>query len=241
MPHFSPSIDNAEIEKFSKLAAEWWDEGGKFAPLHHINPLRIGYIRDKISAQYGELDGISLVDIGCGGGLLSEPLARLGATVTGLDASEKNIRTATLHAEQMGVNVDYRCQSVEELAASGAQFDVVLAMEVVEHVADVEGFLSACCQLVKPGGLLFVSTLNKTLKSFVTAIVGAEYILRWLPRGTHDWSKFLPPSAIAGVLRHNNLQLQEMQGMNYRFLSNEWVLTPDIQVNYIMLATKAAA
>lgn len=238
MPQYAPSIDTAEVEKFSKLAAEWWDEEGKFAPLHRINPLRIGYIRDQITLKFGQVNAVSLVDIGCGGGLLAEPLARLGATVTGLDASEKNIRTASLHAEQMGVEVNYRCQSVEDLAASGAQFDVVLAMEVVEHVADVEGFINACCSLVKPGGLLFVSTLNKTVKSFLTAIVGAEYVLRWLPRGTHDWSKFLPPSHIAALLRRNGLVLQEMQGMNYRFLSNQWVLTPDVQVNYIMLASK---
>lgn len=237
MKYSAPSIDESEVEKFSKLAAEWWDEGGKFAPLHVINPLRIGYIRDKVTAHFSTIEGISFLDVGCGGGLLSEPLARLGGNVTGLDASEKNIRTASLHAEQSGVTVNYLCQSVESLAANGAQFDVVLAMEVVEHVADVEGFLHACCQLVKPGGLIVVSTLNKTIKSFLTAIVGAEYILRWLPRGTHDWSKFLPPSAIAASFRQNGAILQEIQGMHYHMLEQKWTLSSDTQVNYMMLAS----
>ncbi len=241
MSYPASSIDNEEVKKFSRIAAEWWDTEGKFAPLHHINPIRIGYIKDKVSAHYGQLHGISILDVGCGGGLLAEPLARLGANVTGLDASANNIRTAALHAEQMGVEVDYRCISVEELAASGAQFDVVLAMEVVEHVADVEGFLQACCQLVKPGGLLCVSTLNKTIKSFLTAIVGAEYILRWLPRGTHSWSKFLPPSLVAAPLRRQGMKIQALQGMCYRMLENDWVLSSDVQVNYMLLAEKPPA
>lgn len=238
MTKSAPSIDIHEVEKFSLLAAEWWDETGKFKPLHCINPIRLGYIRDKVIEHFNHFEGISFVDIGCGGGLISEPLARLGGNVTGLDASEKNIRTASLHAVQMGVEVNYLCQSAEELAASGQQFDVVLAMEVVEHVADVESFLTACCQLVKPGGILFVSTLNKTVKSFLTAIIGAEYILRWLPRGTHNWKKFLPPSHIARILRHNGISMQEMKGFHYHILDDKWSLSSDVQVNYIALAKK---
>jgi 2-polyprenyl-6-hydroxyphenyl methylase / 3-demethylubiquinone-9 3-methyltransferase len=235
----SPSIDNTEIEKFSRMADEWWDEGGKFKPLHHINPVRLAYIQEQVRAHTSTpLSELSFLDIGCGGGLLAEPLARLGASVTGIDASEKNIRIASLHAEQCGVTVDYRCQDIESLAASGAQYDVVLSMEVIEHVADVAGFLTACCAVVKPGGLLLLATLNRTLKSYMMAIVGAEYVLKWLPRGTHDWSKFLTPSEIAVHLRHNNIALQKIKGISYRPLKDNWGLSNDIDVNYMMVGRK---
>lgn len=240
------SIDDAEIAKFSAMAEEWWDVNGKFKPLHRLNPTRIAYIRDKVAAHYNRdiskpypLKGISIVDIGCGGGLLSEPMARLGASVTGIDASEKNIQISSLHAEQEEITVDYRHTSAESLAAEGAGYDVVLVMEIIEHVADVESFMRAVTQLAKPGALVFVATMNRTLKAYAMAILGAEYILRWLPRGTHDWNKFLRPSEINNLFATNNVQLQELKGVSYTPFTGQWQLSDDISVNYMMMGTKA--
>lgn len=228
------SIDEAEVAKFSAMAEEWWDEGGKFAPLHKFNPIRIAYLKDQIAQQFGTVEGISILDAGCGGGLLCEPFSRLGAKVTGIDASEKNIGIASIHAKNMELSIDYQAASVEALAESGQQFDVVFAMEVVEHVADVEAFLRACASLVKPGGLLFVATMNRTLKAYALAIVGAEYVLRWLPRGTHDWKKFLKPSEVEAVLR-DMLKLKQLQGVSYHPFSDSWSLSSDVAVNYMMM------
>lgn len=227
------TIDPSEIAKFEAMAEEWWDESGKFAPLHKFNPVRIDYIRNVIDAKFGKMDGISLLDIGCGGGLLAEPLTRLGAHVTAIDASEKNITIASVHAEKSGLSIDYQATTAEALAAKGEQFDVVLSMEVVEHVADVETFLNATASLVKPGGMLIVATLNRTIKSFAFAIVGAEYVLRWLPRGTHDWKKFLKPSEIEAILR-DTLTLKESKGASFNPLSNSWSLSNDLSINYMM-------
>jgi 2-polyprenyl-6-hydroxyphenyl methylase/3-demethylubiquinone-9 3-methyltransferase len=233
------SIDNEEVEKFSRMAEEWWDQHGKFKPLHRINPLRLGYISEQASAHlHRPLSELSIIDIGCGGGLLAEPLARLGAQVTGIDASEKNIRIAALHAEQSGVTVDYRTTSIEALAATGVQYDVVISMEVIEHVADVASFMAACCAVVKPGGIILVGTLNRTLKSYAMAIIGAEYVLRWLPRGTHDWSKFLTPSEIDVHFRHHGITLQQMKGMVYQPFKDIWLLSDDIDVNYMLVGVK---
>ncbi|MCD6036088.1 MAG: ubiG [Rickettsiales bacterium] len=241
------SIDPQEVEKFSKMAESWWDETGAFAPLHRFNPVRIAYICNQIKASglapqgvppQNALSGLKLLDVGCGGGLLSEPMARLGATVTGIDASEKNIAVASHHAKEVGLVIDYRATSAESLADTGQQFDVVLAMEIIEHVADVESFLTSCTRLVKPGGLLFVATMNRTVKSYMLAIVGAEYILRWLPKGTHDWKKFLKPSEIASTLRHEGMALQAVQGVGYNLLDSTWHLVNDTGVNYILSARK---
>lgn len=239
------SIDPIEIERFSAMAAEWWNPHGKFRPLHRFNPVRLTFLRDRICSHFGRdpqgaqpLSGLRLLDIGCGGGLISEPMARLGASVTGADAGEKNIGVASLHAAESGVAVDYRCTSAEDLAAAGEQFDVVLSLEVVEHVADLEGFLAACGTMVKPGGLLIAATLNRTLKAYALAIVGAEYILGWLPRGTHDWKKFVKPHELAGALRHAGLTLSDVQGVSYDPLNDRWHLSRDTDVNYLMVATK---
>ena len=231
------------------MADEWWDENGKFKPLHKFNPLRIGYIRDQVithfsinqtdaTSQLKPLKGLRLLDIGCGGGLLSEPMARMGAEVVAADASSTNINVAALHAEKSGLNIDYRHTTAEALAAAGEQFDIILNMEVIEHVADLEGFTAACCQMLKPGGLMFVATLNRTLKSYALAIVGAEYILRWLPRGTHNWKKFLRPSEVVGLLRQNGLQIEEMAGASYNPLDSSWALSRDLSVNYMLSATR---
>lgn len=242
----APSVDNEEIEQFTRMADEWWDENGKFKPLHRMNPVRIGYIRDQIVSHFGDknsakpLEGLSLLDIGCGGGLLCEPMTRLGAKVTGIDAGEKNIQVAALHAQNANLSIDYRHTSAEALHESGAQYDVVLAMEIVEHVADVEAFLGAVTGLVKPGGLLFMSTLNRTLKSYAMAIVGAEYVMRWLPRGTHDWNKFLRPSDLCNKLRHTGMSIHHMTGMVYSPFGKEWSLNDrDLDVNYLLSAKKA--
>jgi 2-polyprenyl-6-hydroxyphenyl methylase/3-demethylubiquinone-9 3-methyltransferase len=247
MTQTAASIDPAEIERFSALAAEWWDPQGKFRPLHKFNPVRLGFIRDRIATHFGRdvtsdapLAGLRLLDIGCGGGLVSEPMARLGAAVTGADAGERNIGVASLHAAEAGVSVDYRCTSAEELAAAGERFDVVLALEVVEHVADLEGFLAACGQMVKPGGLLIAATLNRTPKSFALGIVAAEYILRWVPRGTHDWKKFLRPHELAGNLRRSGLSLKEVAGVSYDPLNDRWSVGTDTSVNYMLVAAKDA-
>ncbi len=230
------TVDAEEIERFSRIADEWWNPHGKFAPLHRINPVRIAWIRDKITAHFGKLEGHSLLDIGCGGGLVAEPMARLGTTVTAIDASEKNIAVAKLHAEQSGLTIDYRCTTAEALTGT---FDVVLALEIIEHVSDVEAFAAAICKLVKPGGILILSTLNRTPKSYALAIVGAEYILRWLPRGTHTWSKFLKPSEVHAHLRHNGMEVGEMTGMVMNPLTFKWEMNAkDVSVNYLLSARK---
>jgi 2-polyprenyl-6-hydroxyphenyl methylase/3-demethylubiquinone-9 3-methyltransferase len=243
------TIDEAEVAKFSAIAEQWWDEEGKFKPLHRINPLRVGYIRDHAIAHFGlpadnftPLSTLTLFDVGCGGGLICEPMRRLGATVTGLDASEKNIKTAHVHAKNMGLEIDYRHGSVEALAASGAQYDIVLNLEVVEHVADVSAFLKASATLVKPGGMMVLSTLNRTFKAFALAIVGAEYVLRWLPRGTHDWQKFLTPAEVTHHLWEQGLELQHLTGMVMHPLTQAWRLDErDVSVNYLLMATKPLA
>ena len=236
------TVDPAEIERFSRIADEWWDPTGKFAPLHRLNPVRIAYIRDRVAAHWqrdalnGEpLKGLSLLDIGCGGGLLSEPMTRLGASVTGVDASARNIATASVHAARQDLSIDYRQGTAETLAESGAQFDVVLALEIVEHVADVDLFLRSCGRMVKPGGLLFLSTLNRTAKAWALAIAGAEYVLGWLPRGTHDWKKFLKRSEVARGLRAGGIEPQEIVGVVYAPLSRKWSLNNnDLDVNYML-------
>ncbi len=239
------TVDPAEVERFSRIADEWWDPAGKFAPLHRLNPVRIAYIRDRVAAHWqrdalnGEpLTGLSLLDIGCGGGLISEPMTRLGASVTGVDASARNIATASVHATRQDLAIDYRQGTAEALAESGAQFDVVLALEIVEHVADVDLFLRSCGRLVKPGGLLFLSTLNRTAKAWVLAIAGAEYVLGWLPRGTHDWKKFLKPSEVTRGLRAGGIDPQEIVGVVYAPLSRKWSLNRnDLDVNYMLYGT----
>ena len=236
------TVDEGEIERFSRIAEEWWDPKGKFAPLHRLNPVRLGYIRDRAAAHWqrdplggSPLEGLSLLDIGCGGGLLCEPMTRLGAAVTGIDAADRNIATARLHAERQGLAIDYREATAEALTAEGRQFDIVLALEIVEHVADVDLFLKSCGRLAKPGGLVFLSTLNRTAKAWALAIAGAEYMLRWLPRGTHDWRKFLKPSEVVRGLRMGGVEAQEIVGVVYSPLSRAWSLNArDLDVNYML-------
>ena len=237
------SVDPAEVEKFSRIAAQWWDPKGKFAPLHRFNPVRLGFIRDQAAARFGRptagprpFAGLSLIDIGCGGGLLSEPMARLGFEVTGVDASAKNIGTACAHAADSGLEIAYRNVTVEELlAAGGAEtFDVVLNMEVVEHVADPGRFLRDASRLLKPGGIMIVATLNRTLKALATAKIGAEYILRWLPRGAHDWRRFLTPEEIRLFLSSEAVAVQGPFGVSYNPLADRWSLSADASVNYMM-------
>ncbi|HVZ02118.1 MAG TPA: bifunctional 2-polyprenyl-6-hydroxyphenol methylase/3-demethylubiquinol 3-O-methyltransferase UbiG [Dongiaceae bacterium] len=237
------TVDHAEIAKFEAMAEGWWDPTGKFRPLHRLNPVRVRFIRDRLAQSLGRdpngpepLRGLSILDVGCGGGLLAEPLARLGATVTGIDAAERNIAIARDHAEKVGVKVTYLPCTAEDLAAQGAQFDAVLAMEIVEHVADLDGFIGACADLLKPTGTLFVATLNRTVKSFAMAIVGAEYVLRWLPRGTHDWKRFLRPSELAQRLRARGLALRELAGVTYHPLDDSFALGRDCSVNYLAVA-----
>ena len=244
-PASNPSVDPGEIAKFSAMAAEWWDPAGKFAPLHKFNPVRLGFIRDIAAAHFDRdpkslrpFEGLTLLDIGCGGGLLSEPMARLGFAVTGADASEKNVRTAQTHAEAGGLPVTYRATTAETLAGEGLLFDVILNMEVVEHVADLPAFLAACATMVKPGGLMFVATLNKTLKSLALAKIGAEYVLGWLPRGTHDWSRFIPPNVLQALLEETRLNILKKQGVAFDPLGWDWKLSPDMDVNYMLVATK---
>jgi 2-polyprenyl-6-hydroxyphenyl methylase/3-demethylubiquinone-9 3-methyltransferase len=242
----SASIDPGEVAKFSAIAAEWWDPAGKFAPLHKFNPVRLAFIRTEAARHFGRderslrpFEGLSLLDIGCGGGLLSEPMARLGFAVTGADASERNIGTARAHAAQSGVAIDYRATSAEVLAEEGLNnFDVVLNMEVVEHVADVSAYLAACTRLVKPGGLTFVATLNKTLKSLALAKIGAEYVLNWLPRGTHDWNRFLSPADLKASLEESGLTILKTQGVSFDPLRWDWKLSSDVDVNYMVVARR---
>jgi 2-polyprenyl-6-hydroxyphenyl methylase/3-demethylubiquinone-9 3-methyltransferase len=241
------TVDPAEVERFSRIAEEWWDPRGKFAPLHRLNPVRLGFIRDRAAAHWqrralsgSPLQGLSLLDIGCGGGLLSEPMARLGAQVTGIDAADRNIATARVHAAGQDLAIDYRATTAETLAAAGQQFDIVLALEIVEHVADVDLFLQSVGLLTRPGGLVFLSTLNRTAKAFALAIAGAEYVLGWLPRGTHTWRKFLKPSEVVRGLRRAHIEPQEIVGVVYSPLSRDWSLNRrDLDVNYMLYGSKA--
>ncbi len=240
------SVDDAEIARFSAMAADWWNPRGKFKPLHRFNPVRLGYLRDRLIGHFRRdpkasqpLAGLRVLDIGCGGGLLAEPLTRLGAHVTGIDASRTTVSVARLHAQQMGLAIDYREATAEALAAAGEQFDVVLNMEVIEHVADRPAFLASAAGMVSPGGVMVVATLNRTAKSYALAIVGAEYILGWLPRGTHDWNKFVKPDELTAELAATGLNIYEVSGVTYNPIADRWSLGTDTSVNYMVLTTKA--
>jgi 2-polyprenyl-6-hydroxyphenyl methylase/3-demethylubiquinone-9 3-methyltransferase len=242
------TVDADEVRRFADIAAEWWDPAGKFAPLHRFNPVRLAYLRDHLCERFGRdprslrpLDGLRVLDIGCGGGLISEPLARMGAIVTGVDAAERNVQVARTHAEAEGLEIDYRATTAEALVEAGAQFDAVVALEVVEHVADLPLFLQSCAALVRPGGALALATLNRTPKSFLFAIVGAEYVMRWLPRGTHDWRKFPRPSEIAAALEPAGMRIEDATGMTYEAIGGDWRQSRDLSVNYILFATRDAA
>lgn len=240
------TIDANEVERFSRLAQEWWNPAGKFKPLHKFNPVRLDYIRQEMAMNFGRdtmqpkpFDGLSVLDIGCGGGLIAEPLARLGASVVGADASETNIEVAKIHAAGSGLSIDYRATTAEAIAAGGETFDVVLALEVVEHVSDVDLFLTSCAAMVKPGGLLFVATINRTFKALTFAIVGAEYVLGWLPKGTHQYSKLVRPEEIERPLQTAGLSMLDETGVVYHPLADEWRLDRDTNVNYMVLARRA--
>lgn len=244
VPH-APSLDPAEVEKFSKIAAEWWNPKGKFAVLHVFNPVRLAYIKEQVAARFARdpfarrpFEGLRFLDIGCGGGLLTEPMARLGAAITGIDPSEKNIATASVHASEQDLAIDYRAMTAEALLETGETFDVILNMEVIEHVADPTAFVSTCARLLKPGGLLFVATLNRTLKSFGLAIIGAEYVLGWLPKGTHQWEKFITPDELEAWLTQSGLKQLERTGVTYNPFSGEWRRARDMDVNYMLVAQK---
>lgn len=240
------TIDNAELEKFSAMAEDWWNPSGKFKTLHKFNPCRLNYIRQKIishfklddnSSQY--LKNLNIIDIGCGGGLVAEPLAKLGAKMTAIDASEKNIKIALNHAQKSGLNIDYKASSVENLNDKYNQkFDVVLALEIIEHVSNVEDFIEECVKLVKPGGLLIIATLNRTLKSLITAKIGVEYVLRWLPRGTHDWQKFLKPYEVVKEVEDEGMIFNEIMGFKYDIITGQWSQSQDNSVNYILTFKK---
>ncbi|MGM0586215.1 MAG: bifunctional 2-polyprenyl-6-hydroxyphenol methylase/3-demethylubiquinol 3-O-methyltransferase UbiG [Pseudomonadota bacterium] len=242
----SANIDPAEISKFEAMAAEWWDPNGKFRPLHMLNPCRLGYITEQIAAEFARdpadetpFKGLRLLDIGCGGGLLCEPMARLGADVVGVDPAERNIPVAQVHAEQMGLAIDYRVATAESLAAAGERFDVVLNMEVVEHVPDPQAYLNACAALLEPGGLMICSTINRTARSFAMAILGAEHIMRWLPRGTHEWSKFITPDELFAMLRKAGLEPADRKGFVFDPLRWSWKIHPrDLAVNYVTASVK---
>lgn len=242
------TINPEEIAKFTAMAEQWWDPKGKFKPLHKFNPVRLAYIRDKVIAHFGRdgtkrrpLEGLRLLDIGCGGGLLCEPMTRLGASVVGADAAERNIHIARLHAEQSGLEIDYRATSAEALADAGEKFDIVLNMEVVEHVDNVPLYMKSVADLVAPGGLLFTATINRTLRAYAFAIVGAEQVLRWLPKGTHQYAKFLTPGEISALVSRNGLVVTEKTGVVFHPLADEWRLSRDTGINYMVLAEKAAA
>ena len=232
------TINKKEIEKFSKIAEEWWNPEGKFKPLHKFNPIRISYIKEniiktfKLNQKKAPLKNIKILDIGCGGGLLSEPMCRMGAQVTGIDASEKNISIAKLHAKKNNLKIKYYCTTPENFKVND-KFDVILNMEIVEHVQDVSFFLTSCSKLLKKDGIMFVATLNKTLKSFIFAIVGAEYILKWLPIGTHEWDKFIKPNELVEILEKNNLKLEKLDGIKFNLITDEWKLSSDESINYI--------
>ncbi|TYC69900.1 bifunctional 2-polyprenyl-6-hydroxyphenol methylase/3-demethylubiquinol 3-O-methyltransferase UbiG [Stappia sp. BW2] len=240
------TIDSEEVARFSAMAEEWWDPTGKFKPLHKFSPVRLEYIKDHVSRHFGRdpkasdaFKGLRFLDIGCGGGLLSEPMARLGAEVVGADPSETNIKIARLHMKSSGLEIDYRAETAEALAAAGETFDVVFSMEVVEHVADVPLFLEANAQMVRPGGLMFVATINRTLKAYALAIVGAEYVLRWLPQGTHTYEKLVRPSEIEGPLQAAGLSVIDRCGVTYNPLTDTWAKSRDMDVNYMLLAERA--
>jgi len=240
------TVDDAEVAKFQAMAAEWWDPEGKFKPLHMLNPCRLDYITRQVAAEFGRdlarpapFAGLRVLDIGCGGGLLSEPMARLGAEVVGADAAERNIPVARLHAEQMGLSIDYRHSTAEALAAAGESFDVVLNMEVVEHVADPPGFLAVCRDLLRPGGLMICSTLNRNARSFLLAIVGAEWVMRWLPKGTHDWARFITPDELYAMLRAAGLDPVDRKGFVFSPLSWSWSLSErDLSCNYVTASVR---
>ena len=241
------TINDAEIAKFTAMAEEWWDPKGKFKPLHKFNPVRLAYIRDNLISHFGRdvsvmrpLDGLKIVDIGCGGGLLCEPLTRLGATVTGVDAAERNIAIARIHAETSGLDIDYRVTTSEALVEAGEKFDVVLNMEVVEHVDNVPLYMKSCADLVAPGGLMFTATLNRTARAYALAVLGAEYVLRWLPKGTHDWKKFLTPDEIHSLITRNGLRVIEDKGVVFHPIADEWRLSNDTGINYMVLADRPA-
>lgn len=233
-----------EVARFTAMAEEWWDPAGKFRPLHRFNPVRLGFIRREMAAHFGRdaqaarpFEGLTLLDVGCGGGLLSEPLARMGFTVTGIDAGEKNIAVARIHAEKSGVAVDYRVGGPETLGAES--FDVVMSMEVIEHVPDPARFIALASDALKPGGVFLGATLNRTAKSYLMAVLGAEMVLRWLPKGTHDWKKFVRPSEFAAFLRQAGIETQQFRGMEFKPLSGEWVETMNLDVNYMLMGVKS--
>ena len=232
------TINKKEIEKFSKIAEEWWDPTGKFKPLHNFNPLRISYLKDNIIKTFNIqkkdkiLSGVKILDIGCGGGLLCEPMSRLGAEVFGMDASEKNIEVAKIHAKKSNLNIKYLCSSPEKFK-SDLKFDVILNMEIIEHVEDVDFFLKSCTKFLKKNGIMFVATLNKTLKSYLFAIIGAEYILKWLPIGTHEWEKFVKPEELISITKKYDLTLNDLRGVKLNLFTNNWELSADKSVNYI--------
>jgi 2-polyprenyl-6-hydroxyphenyl methylase/3-demethylubiquinone-9 3-methyltransferase len=243
-PH-AASVDAAEVERFSRHATDWWNPRGPLAALHKLNPVRLAYIRNRTAARFGRdpkkldcLAGLRMLDIGCGGGILSEPLARLGVEIVGADPAEDNIAAARAHAQDGGIAVDYRATTAEELAAQAERFDVVLAMEVVEHVTDVPLFVETCASMVKPGGLMIAATLNRTLKSFALAIVGAEYVLRWLPRGTHQWDKFVTPAELETAVENSGLRVTGERGVIYNPFADRWQLSSDMDVNYMLVAER---
>ncbi len=240
------TVDAAEVAKFEAMAAEWWDPNGKFKPLHMLQPCRLDYVIDQIAAEFGRdpkadrpFAGLSLLDIGCGGGLLSEPMARLGADVVGADAAARNIPVARVHAAQMGLSIDYRHTTAEALVAAGETFDVILNMEVVEHVSDPRAYLAACRELLRPGGLMITSTLNRNPKSYVMAIIGAEHVMRWLPKGTHDWSKFITPDELFGLLRAAGLDPVDRKGFVFNPLTWLWRISDkDLSCNYVTASVR---
>lgn len=243
----STTIDPAEVERFSRMAAEWWDPTGKFRPLHKFNPVRLTYIRDEVARHFGRdpnasrpFEGLRFLDIGCGGGLLCEPMSRLGADITGADASEVNIEVAKLHAAEGGLTIDYRATTAEALADAGETYDVILNMEVVEHVSDVNLYLEKCSQMVRPGGVMIVATINRTLKALGLAIIGAEYLLRWLPRGTHQYERLVRPEEIEGPLQKAGLTIIERVGVSYNPLADSWNRSKDTDVNYMIRAERRA-
>ena len=238
------TINKAEIQKFSKLADEWWNPKGKFKPLHMFNPIRIDYITKKIKQHYNIssngnnfLSGLEILDIGCGGGLISEPMARLGASVTGIDASEKNIEIAKIHSKKNKLNINYKNISPERLLEK-EKYDIILNLEIVEHVNDVNLYLKSCYSLLKKGGIMFTATLNRSFTSYIKAIIGAEYILRWLPVGTHDWNKFLKPEELEKILNNKEFITEDVKGFNYNLILNKWKLSDDLSVNYVICSRK---